>query len=175
MTSTARVVDDDNANADARVIKTINANESQVADQLKSQTTRDRRRKKTLKTCNPVIIENVSKYLEMTGTHKCSLPKLKHYLSTVLPQEITVPCTRTLSLILRGHFSLRYIKSKPANARYFDPKFNEKRLWVSRLLATFMERDALIISVDESNLRANTLNGFNWEFVPKVKDRSYQL
>ena len=44
-----------------------------------------------------------------------------------------------------------------ANLKYRDPTFNDKRLWVSRLLAQFLFEDALKITVDESDFRSDTL------------------
>ena len=52
---------------------------------------------------------------------------------------------------------MRYGKTQAANVRYRDPTFNDKRLWVSRLLAQFLVEDAIIISVDESNFRSDVL------------------
>jgi hypothetical protein len=44
-----------------------------------------------------------------------------------------------------------------SNLKYSDPLYNEKRLWVSRLLTTFLKDDAIIISVDESNFRSDVI------------------
>lgn len=47
---------------------------------------------------------------------------------------------------------------------YRDPKYNEKRQWVSRLLAKFISEETLIISIDESNFRHDTLPSRQWQF-----------
>ena len=54
--------------------------------------------------------------------------------------------------------------------RYLDPTYNDKRVWVSRLLAQFMFENAVIISVDESNFRSDILNKRSWRFAPKVSN-----
>lgn len=74
-----------------------------------------------------------------------------------------VPCVSTLKSILKSHFSLRYKKTDKSKLKYKDPTYNEKRLWVSKLLAQFHFDNALIVSVDESNFRSQVLNGKQWE------------
>jgi hypothetical protein len=51
-----------------------------------------------------------------------------------------------------------------ANTKYRDPDYNEKRLWVCRLLAQFMIEDAVIISLDESNFKHSALPRKQWQF-----------
>ena len=48
--------------------------------------------------------------------------------------------------------------------KYRDPLFNEKRLWASRLLAQFLADGAIIVCVDESNIRSDSLGGKRWQF-----------
>ena len=52
--------------------------------------------------------------------------------------------------------------------RFLDPTYNEKRLWVSRLLAQFLLEGDLIISIDESNFRSDSFSKRKWTFAPKV-------
>ena len=47
---------------------------------------------------------------------------------------------------------------------YKNPAFDEKRLWVCRLLAQFVTDGALVISVDESHLRSDGAKQFRWQF-----------
>lgn len=61
-----------------------------------------------------------------------------------------------------------------ANLKYKDPSFNEKRLWVSRLLAQFMFEDVVIISVDESHFRSDTLPHRQWQFKPQIKAKQHK-
>ena len=61
---------------------------------------------------------------------------LKH-LSTTNKDfaSVKVSSVTTLLKILKDKFAMKYGKTQAANAKYRDPTFNEKRLWVSRLLA----------------------------------------
>ena len=47
---------------------------------------------------------------------------------------------------------------------YKNPAFDDKRLWVCRLLAQFVTDGALVISVDESHLRSDGAKQFRWQF-----------
>ena len=62
-----------------------------------------------------------------------------------------------ISHILKNDFGLRYKHFDGALIKYKDPQFDEKRLWVSRILAQFIGDDALIISIDESNFRNDNI------------------
>jgi hypothetical protein len=62
-----------------------------------------------------------------------------------------------LAHILKTKFKLKYKKLEKSNIKYSDPLYNEKRLWVSKLLTMFLIEDAVIISVDESNFRSEVL------------------
>jgi hypothetical protein len=79
---------------------------------------------------------------------------LRSYIGKALTTAVP-PCESTLSLILKNTFHLKYKKLNPGNYRYRDPTFNEKRLWVCRLLAHFILDGWLIVSIDESNLRSD--------------------
>jgi hypothetical protein len=78
--------------------------------------------------------------------------------------QLKVPSNSTILKILKTDFHLKFSKSSKANPKYRDPTFNEKRLWVSRLLAQFFAEDAVIISMDESNFRSDHLAAKQWTF-----------
>ena len=48
------------------------------------------------------------------------------------------PSHPTLSKILKEEFKLKFGKFESASIKYQDVAFDEKRLWISRLLAQFM-------------------------------------
>ena len=50
-------------------------------------------------------------------------------------------------------FGMRFRAANAAKIKYNDTDFDEKRVWVSRLLAQFMMADVLIISIDESSFK----------------------
>ena len=58
-----------------------------------------------------------------------------------------------VSRVLHDDLHLSFRRYDPAMVRYQDPTFDNKRLWVSRLLAQFLIDGALIISIDESHIR----------------------
>ena len=70
-----------------------------------------------------------------------------------------VPSTKYLRMMLRSKFHLKYNRTNKANVKYLDQELDYKRKWVSRLIASFLIEDALIISIDESNLRHDSLPG----------------
>ncbi len=87
-----------------------------------------------------------------------------------MPQS-QVPSVATLRTILKKTFHLKFGKLMSANLKYSDPGFNEKRLWVSRLLAQFYLENIVIISIDESNFRSDTLPSKQWNFNPLLGKR----
>lgn len=64
--------------------------------------------------------------------------------------------------ILIQDFGLRYRATNAANIKYNDPDFDEKRLWVSRLLAQFMMAEVVIVSIDESSFKQEGLPKRFW-------------
>ena len=48
-------------------------------------------------------------------------------------------------------------------ARYNDESFDEKRIWVSRLLAQFIMDNVVIISIDESGFQSGYGPGMKWQ------------
>ena len=94
---------------------------------------------------------------------------MKSYLDKLSSENkdfnsLKVPSVATLLKILKAKFAMRYGKSQAANVKYRDPTFNERRLWVSKLLAQFLMEDAVIISVDECNFRSDSLPNKQWGF-----------
>ena len=65
---------------------------------------------------------------------------------------------------MKKTFHLKYSSLNKANLKYRDPTYNDKRIWVSRVLAQFLFEEALIISVDESNFRSDSLPNKQWQF-----------
>ena len=70
------------------------------------------------------------------GIHNLTLKSLHQYLKVNIPKGMEkAPTLKTIKGALKKHFFLVYTKFKTANLKYRDPSFNEKRLWVCRLLA----------------------------------------
>jgi hypothetical protein len=71
---------------------------------------------------------------------------------------------------------LKYGRLDKANVKYSEVHYNEKRLWICRLLAQLLLEDVIIISVDESNFRSEALPHLHWHFnmvLGKRKMRKY--
>jgi hypothetical protein len=61
-------------------------------------------------------------------------------------------------------FQLNYIKVPPASARYDDPAFAEKRLWLSRILGSLLMKGMVIVSIDESSFKSRVGHSYRWRF-----------
>ena len=85
----------------------------------------------------------------------------------MLPLKL-VPGLSTIKKIIKRTFHLKYASLNKANLKYRDPTYNEKRLWVSRLLTQFMFEEAIIISIDESNFRSDSVPNKQWQFNEKL-------
>ena len=94
--------------------------------------------------------------LEKDGIYGIKLKQLRLQLLKMLPENLVVS-EPSLGRILRTKFKLKFKKLEKANVKYSDPSYNEKRLWVSKLLAQFLAEEFVIISVDESNFRSDVI------------------
>ena len=68
-----------------------------------------------------------------------------------------VPSKSSVCKILKEKFGMSYRGANAANIKYNDTSFDEKRGWVSRLLAQFMMADVVIVSIDESSFKQEGL------------------
>lgn len=80
-----------------------------------------------------------------------------------LPEK-QVPSSVVLRKMMKDTFNLRYKSLEKANLKYRDPAYNDKRLWVSRLLAQFISENSIIVSIDESNFRHDAIPNRQWQF-----------
>ena len=80
-----------------------------------------------------------------------------------MPESI-VPSSVVLRKMMKETFSLKYASLEKKNLKYRDPTYNEKRLWVSRLLGQFITEGAIIVSIDESNFKHDALPNKQWQF-----------
>jgi hypothetical protein len=100
-------------------------------------------------------------YLLEHGTKDLTLGRVKLYMDSLLQDGKTVS-RKQISFMLRKRYHLNLKRLNPADFRYKDPYYNEKRLWVSRLLAQFLLDGALLVSVDESNFRMDAFKKYSW-------------
>ncbi|CDW90737.1 UNKNOWN [Stylonychia lemnae] len=118
---------------------------------------------------NPLLLDAIERFIQLFGIYDITAAKLHAYLGDLkhqneLPVEVHIPSKNTLLKILNETFHLRYGHLQAANLKYRDPTYNNKRLWISRLLGQFIHDDFLIVSIDESNFRSDSLPSMQWEF-----------
>jgi hypothetical protein len=82
---------------------------------------------------NPVLLNHIEKYFEINGFYNSTTQQIKNHLLTVMPKQ-EVPSVTTIQKILKIQFHLKYSALDKGNLKYRDSTFDEKRLWVSRLL-----------------------------------------
>ena len=66
-----------------------------------------------------------------------------------------MPTIPILHDIVHNKFNLKFGSLKTTTLKYFEGTYEEKRIWVSRLLAQFHMDNAMIISIDESNIKSD--------------------
>ena len=102
--------------------------------------------------------------------YKISATKLKQHLNLEMPLQRS-PGVSTIQRILRNTFGLGYKQSNMSKFRYRDPSYNEKRLFISRLMGQFLHDKVVIISVDETSIWSDSLKRKQWNFVPGTLKR----
>lgn len=84
---------------------------------------------------NENLLRLLFQYFMIFGIHDITLKQLQEYIKANLPTDLKkAPSTSYIRLILKKHFHLWYKRFKTANFRYRDPTFNDKRVWVCRIL-----------------------------------------
>ena len=122
---------------------------------------------------NTVLLEAIKDYIELNTSFDVTVSRLQHYLTGLTASDpvkyaFKVPSSFVIRQILREKMFLKYGRMNTANLKYKDPTYNEKRLWIARLLAQFLFEDTVIISVDESHFRSDTLPGMQWQFTESL-------
>lgn len=112
---------------------------------------------------DPQLLDEISRFLDAYSHYKLKIRNLHIYLLQRLPRR-QVPSQQTLLQIIKGTFHLRYGARPAAMPKYGDPMYNEKRLWVSRLLAQFLVENVVIVSIDECNFKSSNLTRQSWAF-----------
>ena len=110
-------------------------------------------------------------FFESEGIYQHTSEEVRQHLRTRLSSE-QVPCVRVIRKIMQERFNLKYCRLDKANIKYRDPQYNEKRMWVSRIMAQFILEEVVIISIDESNFRHDSLPLKQWQFNSKVLNQA---
>jgi hypothetical protein len=93
---------------------------------------------KLLKKNDPLVKDHILKYIELHSYSKMNLKALREFLLGELDPK-RVPSLPTISKIIKEDFHLKHCTFQGSMHKYQDPTYNEKRLWISRLLAQFFK------------------------------------
>ena len=85
----------------------------------------------------------------VSGLHQGRLPR--------------IPSKTTVTKIIHDRFGLSYRAFNSAKLRMYQAKFNEKRVWICRLLAQALSEDFLVVSIDESSFSTSQLARMKWQ------------
>ena len=85
-----------------------------------------------------------------------------------------LPCVTTINQVLRRNFKLRYRLTNAASIKYNDTDYDEKRRWISRLLAQFMMADVVIVSIDESSFKQEGIPARYWQVEAQTLKRLFE-
>lgn len=104
----------------------------------------------------------ISQCIKRNGLHALTIQSVRDFIANQNIPNLKVPCAETVSLILKEKFQLRFLKYDGAVARYRDPLFNERRIWLSRIMAQLLCEDVLIVSIDETHFRSDIQMNKRW-------------
>ena len=115
--------------------------------QPKRQTPQYRQRKQEL-------LARTRQAIEKMGLPNMTTSRLHAQLKAGAAQDLArCPSVSTVRQMLREDFQLRYRVANAAKIKYNDVSFDDKRVWVSRLLAQFLLSGVVIVSIDESSFK----------------------
>ena len=80
------------------------------------------------------LLDQVKLAIQMIGLPYVNTVKILAHLKNEQGVEV-LPSKTSIQKILKQDFGLRYRPTNAANIKYNDPDYDEKRRWVSRLLA----------------------------------------
>ena len=89
---------------------------------------------KTNKQNNEALLQEMENYFKKNGIYSCTSQDIRNYLLEKLPEE-QVPSVCIIRKIMKSKFNLKYKKLDKANVKYRDSTYNDKRMWISRLMA----------------------------------------
>ena len=118
---------------------------------------------KLTKAKNPELLSEMESFFMQHGIYLHSSQQLQsHLLQKLGPDK--VPSSLTIRKLMKEKFNLHYKRLQKASTKYRDPQYNEKRMWVSRIMAQFFKEEVIIICIDESNFKFDSLPSRQWQF-----------
>jgi hypothetical protein len=109
---------------------------------------------------NPAIIAAVRDQIDRLGLQQLSIAKVRVGLQARLAR---VPSKSLLTRMVKREFGLSFKHFNTAKIRYNHAAFDEKRLWISRLLTFLLSQDAVVVSIDESSFSTKIASNFRWQ------------
>ena len=73
------------------------------------------------------------------------------------------PSTWVLSTLMKKEFALSYKHFDSAKIKYNHAMFDDKRLWISRLIVYFLKQEVVIVSIDESSFSTKLTKNCRWQ------------
>ena len=64
---------------------------------------------------------------------------------------------------MKKQLDLHYIKSHASIVRFSDPKLDEKRQWIARLIAQLLDDQVTVVCIDESSFRHDLRTCKQWK------------
>jgi hypothetical protein len=132
--------------------------ESSLGEQVIHVQERSRKRRRR---DHPRARQGLEDYLKQNGIHGLTAKKVQAHILKFAP-EVGLVDVHDIAYLLRHVYHLNYKRLDPAQFRYRDPYYDEKRLWASRLVTQLQLDGALIISIDESGFRGDAQLGHQW-------------
>ena len=98
---------------------------------------------------DPVIVDAILNVVRGIGLHQLTVQQVMCKLRG--SDLFRIPAKTTVTKIIHDRFGLSYRAFNSAKLRMNQQKFNDKRLWICRLLAQTLSEDYLVVSIDESS------------------------
>ena len=113
----------------------------------------------------PELIARVAEYIRSAGFEALTMGKVRQHLAD--SGFSPVPSLATIGIVVRERLGLSYRVRKTINFRFLSTAFDEKRIWVTRLLVMFIRMNMLLVCVDESSFQAHNYRSRHW--VPRTR------
>ena len=110
-----------------------------------------------------MLLEAIEKFIRDNGLHSLTVNQIRAHIKSLGIPGLVVPCARTVSKILKEKFHLRFHKYDGAIAKYRDPLYTDRRLWLARVLTQLICEEVLIISIDETHFRSDVATSKKWQ------------
>jgi hypothetical protein len=109
----------------------------------------------------PHIIAAIGAQISQIGLHKLSVAKVLAGLKNSNLDRI--PSLTVVSKLMKEHYALSYRHYDTAKIRYNHPAFDEKRLWVAKLVTYLLKSNAVVVSIDESSFCTKLPSSRRWQ------------